>query len=80
MAPEVGIVEALADQLHEGVDGDERVLDLVGDARDDAGQEVELLRLLLLGGQLLLGGEVFQDEHRARRFVAAHRIGRHFQP
>ena len=53
MAPEVGIVEALADQLHEGVDGDERVLDLVGDARDDAGEEIELLRLVLLGGQLV---------------------------
>ena len=40
---EARVVVALADQLHEGVDGDERVLDLVRDARHHPGEELELL-------------------------------------
>ena len=50
--PEARVVEPLADQLHERVDRDERVLDLVGDAGDDPGEEVQLLRPALLHGEL----------------------------
>src|SRR6266478_5681522 len=36
LAAEIRVVVALADQLDEGVDGDQGVLDLVGDARHHA--------------------------------------------
>jgi hypothetical protein len=79
---EVGVVVALPDQLDEGIDRHQRVLDLVGDAGHDAGEELELLRLAALGGQLLLRREVLEDEDGAEGFsvLVPHRVGRDFQP
>ena len=74
----VGIVVALFEQLHEHVDGHERILDLIGDPRDDAGEELELLGLSLLRREGLLGREVFEhdDGPERLRFVAHDRVRR----
>ncbi len=81
LVPEGGVVVALADQLHEGVDRHQRVLDLVGDARHHLGEELELLGGALLLRELPLGGEVLEHQHRAHRLrpVAHHRVGRDLQ-
>src|SRR4030095_1265686 len=82
MSPEIRIVVALADELDEGVDGYQGVLDLVGDPRDHAREELSLLNLALLRQELFLRGQVLEDEHRAERraVLAADRIGGDFEP
>ncbi len=67
------IVVALAQELHERVDGHERVLDLVGDARHHAREQLELLGRPPFQGELALGRQVLEDQHRAhRRRALAH--------
>ena len=82
MLAEVGIVIALADQLDEGVDRYERVLDLVGDPGDDACQELRLLRLAPLRRELLLRRQVLEDEDgtERERVGAADGVGRDLEP
>ena len=82
MAAEIRVVVALADQLDEGVDGDQGVLDLVGDARHHAGEQLELVRLALLRRQLLLGREVLEDEDGAERraLLVADHVGADLDP
>src|SRR5436309_550057 len=64
---EVLILEPLVDELDERVDRDQRVLDLVGDARDDAREELELVRLALFGGEGLLRRQILEHQRRAER-------------
>ena len=78
---EAHVVVALAQQLHEGVDGDEGVLDLVGDAGHDPGEELELLGGAPLLGELTLCRHVLEDHHRAHggRALAHHGVRRHLE-
>ena len=74
----VRIVVALFEQLHKHVHGHERILDLIGDPRDDAREELELLGLSLLGREGLLGREVFEHDDSSERLrcVAHDRVRR----
>jgi hypothetical protein len=81
LLPEARVVVPLADQLHERVDGDERILDLVGDAGDHPGEELELFGRPLLHRELAPRRQVFEHEHGPERLgaVAHHGIGGHFE-
>src|SRR5947208_3377752 len=82
MPPEIRVVVALTDEFDEGVDGHQRIFNLVGDPRDHAREELGLLDLTLLRQELLLRRQVFEDENRAERraVLAAHGISRDLEP
>src|SRR5262245_7173379 len=82
MPAEFGIVVTLADELDERVDRHQRIFDLVRDARDHAREQLGLLDLPLLRQELLLCGEIFEDEYGAERrpVLAAHGIGGDLEP
>ena len=82
MLAEIRVVVALADELDEGVDRDQRILDLVGDAGDHPGEQLGLFDLPLLRQQLLLRRPILEDEHRTQRraVFAADGVGGNLEP
>src|SRR4026208_1621003 len=82
MSTKIGIVVTLTDEFDEGVDRHQRIFDLVGDARDYAREELSLLHLALLGQELFLRRQIFENEHgpKRRSVLAAHWIRRDLEP